>query len=95
MLYLGYAIKLGAEHSGEGFNPATGEVIQLDKGLKRWLRGYWKNGVWLNTWHLIFFLGSLVTAALGAYSATIALIDAFEVPQITAFTCHSSLDSAT
>lgn len=93
MLYLGYAIKNGAVLPGEGFDPATGQVTQLDRGPKRWLRGFWKNRFLLNTWHLIFFLGSMVTAALGAYSAIIALRDAFEVPQITAFTCHSPLDS--
>jgi hypothetical protein len=92
MLYLGYKIKLGAVQPGEGFNPSTGIVTKHDGGLKRFLRGYFK-GLILNTWHLIFFLGSLVTAALGAYSAIESLINAFKNPQITAFTCTSPLDS--
>jgi hypothetical protein len=92
MLYLGYAIKVGAELPGEGFNPITGRVTVHDAGPKRWIRGFFKHRVLLNAWHLVFFLGALVTAALGAYSAIVALIDAFKVPQITAFTCHSPLD---
>jgi hypothetical protein len=39
----------------------------------------------LNIWLLWFFLESVVTAAVGAYAAIVALIDSFEVPQITAF----------
>lgn len=89
MLYLGYAIKLGAVLPGEGFDPATGRTTRLDTGPKRWIRGFFKNRWWLNTWHLIFFFGALATAGLGAYSAITALINAFKEPQINAFTCHS------
>jgi len=89
VLYLGYAIKVGAQLPGEGFDPVSGSVTRLDSGPRRWFRGFFKNRWWLNTWHLIFFLGALCTAALGAYSAIEALIAAFKEPQITAFTCHS------
>lgn len=92
MLFLGYKIHLGAILPGEGFNPSTGLVTRHDGGLKRWSRGYFK-GFIMNTWHLIFFLGSLVTAALGAYSAIESLINAFKNPQVTAFTCTSPLDN--
>jgi len=92
MLYLGYAIKLGAMLPGEGFNPATGVNTRHDKGPKRWIRGFFKNRWWLNLWHLIFFGGALATAGLGAYSAIIALINAFKEPQINAFTCHSPVE---
>jgi len=93
MLFLGYKIKLGAVLPGEGFNPSTGYVTRHDGGLRRIMRGYFK-GVLMNTWHLIFFLGSVCTAALGAYSAIESLIDAFKNPQTTSFTCHSPLDSS-
>jgi hypothetical protein len=92
ILFLGFKIKLNAILPGEGFDPATGVVTRHDGGLKRIMRGYFKSFI-LNTWHLIFFLGSLVTAALGAYSAIKSLINAFKNPQVTAFTCHSPLDS--
>ena len=92
-LFLGFKIKLNAMQPGEGFDPHTGIVTRHDGGIKRILRGYTKSFI-LNTWHLIFFLGSLVTAALGAYSAIESLINAFKNPQVTAFTCHSPLDSS-
>jgi hypothetical protein len=90
-LYLGYNVRLGAALPGEGFDPATGIVTRHDGGLKRWIRGFFRS--WLNIWYLVFFLGSAVTAALGAYSAIESLIIAFENPQITAFTCMSPLDN--
>ncbi|KAM3082750.1 hypothetical protein ACMFMF_002403 [Clarireedia jacksonii] len=89
MLYVGYCIKLGAQLPGEGFNPAT----VMDSGFKRILRGYRKRFI-LNTWNVLYFGGALVTAALGAYSAIEALIEAFKKPQITAFTCKSPVDSS-
>lgn len=92
MLYLGYSIRRGAELPGEGFDAATGRVVRHDSGLRRWIRGFFKGNWWLNVWHVLFFLGSLATAGLGAYSAITALIDAFKNPQTTAFTCHSPLD---
>jgi hypothetical protein len=78
-------MRVSVELPGEGFNPVTGQVVRHDRGLKQWVRGFFKNRVVLNFWHLGSFLGSAVTAALGAYSATVALIDALQVPQITAF----------
>lgn len=77
---------------GEGFDPATGLVTKHDSGVKRWVRGFMKNKWYNNVWLFLYFLGALVTAALGAYSAIISLINAFKSPQVTAFTCHSPLD---
>jgi len=96
MLHLGFAIKEGAMLEGEGFDPATGQVTRHDSGMKRWVRGFFYGGVtswrvWVNLFCIFFFLGSAVTAGLGAYSAIEALIEAFKVPQITAFTCTSPL----
>jgi len=93
MLYLGYSIHVGAMQEGEGFNPATGEVVRFDSGPRRWIRGFLKHNPLGNTWLVFYFLGAMVCAALGAYSAIIALIDAFKSPQITAFTCTSPLDT--
>jgi hypothetical protein len=94
MLYLGYNIHLGAMLDGEGFNPVTRETVRLDKGPKRWIRGFFKYRPLANIWLVLYTLGALVCAALGAYSAIIALIDAFKSPQITAFTCTSPLDAS-
>ena len=94
MLYLGYNIHLGARLEGEGFNPVTGETVRLDSGPKRWIRGFFKHRPLNNIWLVLYTGGSLVCAALGAYSAIIALIDSFKSPQITAFTCTSPLDAS-
>jgi hypothetical protein len=96
MLYLGYAIKTGAMLPSEGFDPATGQVIRHDRGAKRWIRGFFAGGftsgrLYMNLFNIVFMLGSLVTAGLGAYSAIEALITAFQSPLITAFTCTSPL----
>lgn len=45
-------------------------------------------------WLMVYFLGAMVTAALGLYAGITALITAFESPQVTAFTCHSPLDAS-
>jgi hypothetical protein len=94
MLYLGYNIHLGALQDGEGFNPVTGETVRLDSGPKRWIRGFLRHKPLANIWLVFYVLGALVCAALGAYSAIIALIDAFKSPQVTAFTCISPLDAS-
>ncbi|OBT83915.1 hypothetical protein VE02_09766 [Pseudogymnoascus sp. 03VT05] len=96
LLHLGFAIKEGAMLQGEGFNPSTGEVVRHDAGIKRWARGFFNGGfsgwkLYVNLFNILFFLGSAVTAGLGAYSAIEALITAFQSPQITAFTCTSPL----
>ena len=96
LLHLGYAIKVGAMLPGEGFDPVTGQLTRHDRGMKRWIRGFFAGGftsykLYMNIFNVIFFLGSLATAALGAYSAIEALIAAFSVPSITAFTCTSPL----
>lgn len=93
-LYVGYLTQKNATIEGEGFNPATGVVTRHDGGMKRWARGFMKDKAWLNIWNILFCLGALVTAGLGAYSAIEALISAFKNPQISAFTCHSPLDNA-
>jgi len=92
-LYVGYLTKLGALQEGEGFDPVTGVVTRHDSGIKRIIRGFSKRFV-MNSWNTIYFLGALVTAGLGAYSSIEALIAAFKVPSITAFTCHSPLDAS-
>jgi hypothetical protein len=99
MLHLAYAIKTGAMLPGEGFNPATGQVTLHDRGFKRIIRGFFCGGLtswrpWMNMFNIFFMLGSAATAALGAYSSIEALIAAFALPSITAFTCTSPLQPA-
>lgn len=94
ILALGFYIKKNAMLPGEGFDPATGQVIRHDGGIKRWARGFMKGNWPLNVWNVIYALGALVTAGLGTYSAVESLIAAFAVPQLSAFTCTSPLAPA-
>lgn len=94
LLYLGFSIKKNSMLSGEGFDPATGTTTRHDGGIKRMARGFMKGMWYLNIFNLIYALGALVTAGLGAYSAIEALITAFKSPVLSAFTCHSPLDNA-
>lgn len=86
LLMLGATIKRDAMQEGEGWDPTTGQTVHHDNGIRRWARGFSKN-ILMNSWNLIFFLGSLVTAALGCYSAIEGLITAFSSGTNTSFSC--------
>ena len=87
-LHIGFQIKKAAIQSGEGFDPATGQTVRHDNGMKRWIRGYKKDFA-LNTFHMIFFLGSFVTAVLGVYSAIVGMISSYATGATTTFSCNS------
>lgn len=94
MLALGYAIHKGAMQNGEGFDPATGNTIHHDSGVRRWVRGF-LNGPWyFSVLNVIHAAASLATAGLGAYAAIMGMINAFKLPQVNAFSCRSPLDSS-
>jgi len=86
LLMVGAMIKRDAMQEGEGFDPTTGQTIRHDTGFRRWARGFSKNFL-LNSWNIFFFLGALVTAGLGCYSAIEGLIAAFAVGHQTSFSC--------
>ena len=91
-LALGYFIKKHAMLEGEGFDPATGNVIRHDRGLKRWVRGFMSGPWYMNMWNVIYLGGAIVTAGLGAYAAIEGMVTAFKNPQLNAFSCQSPLD---
>ena len=93
-LAIGYYIKVNALRDGEGFDPTTGIVTKHDEGFARAMRGFMSGGwhKFLNMWNVIYMFGALITAGLGAYAAIQGLIDAFENPQLNAFSCTSPLD---
>ncbi|KAH8884394.1 transmembrane amino acid transporter protein [Thozetella sp. PMI_491] len=90
---LGFFVQRNAMSGEETFDPVTRAVTRRDSGVKRWIRGFCTRRVWLNVILLVYTLGSLAVSGLGAYSAIMGLIDAFQTPQINAFTCTSPLDS--
>lgn len=75
-----------AIQEGEGFEVSTGRTIRHDRGMARWMRGLRKNAA-LNAFNLFFFLGSLVTAVLGIYSAVVSLINAYAETAVSGFSC--------
>ncbi|KAJ9224430.1 hypothetical protein DTO027B5_5915 [Paecilomyces variotii] len=94
ILALGYNMKLYAlkTSQGDGFDPTTGTVVRQDTGLKRLWRGL-VNGPWIwNVLHVLYGGGALATAGLGMYAAVEGMIEAFQNPQVNAFTCVSPLD---
>ncbi|KAI9701652.1 MAG: hypothetical protein M1820_006423 [Bogoriella megaspora] len=94
MLALGYNIKLYAmkRREGDGFDPVTGLVTRSDTGIKRWVRGFFSGPWYWNITHIIYAGGALATAGLGLYAAIQSMIDAFEDPQVNAFSCTSPLN---
>ena len=69
ILAVAYMIKKNSMLDGEGFDPATGQVVKHDSGIKRVMRGFMKGKWYLNMFNILYFLGSLTLAALGAYGA--------------------------
>jgi len=88
IIYAGFLIKRDAMLPGDGFDPATGQVVRQDGGIKRWIRGFKKHAV-LNGWHILFFLGSLVTCVLGLYAAIKGMIAAYATGAQSSFSCTS------
>lgn len=89
ILILGLAVQRDATLPGEGFNPATGETIRHDHGMKRWIRGF-KKHVFLNLSNAVMFLGALTLCGLGMYASIELLILAFKYnDKVVSFTCIS------
>lgn len=87
ILAVGYQIQKDAIHPSEQFDPATRSTNYVDRGIKRWVRGF-KVRWWLNILNFIYFLGALTTAALGIYSSCLGLISAFNGSSVaTSFGC--------
>ncbi len=90
MFMLGYQIKKDAMLDGEGFDPVTRQVTRHDAGIKRLARGFRKR--WpLNTFNVIMFLGSVVTAILGIYSAALGIKSAYAQGAPPSFSCQNPL----
>ncbi|KAJ5176700.1 amino acid transporter [Penicillium canariense] len=95
MLATLFWIKEAALQEGEGFDPATGNTIRHDSGIKRLVRGCMSlkpKILMMSVFNVFYFLGALALAGLGAYSAIEVLKDAYKGKVSTAFTCHSPLD---
>ena len=92
ILAIGYAIHKDSMRDDEGFDATTGAIRRHDTGMRRWARGFWSRTWYINVWHVLYAIGALATAGLGAYAAIVSIIDAFKNPQLNAFTCQSPLN---
>jgi hypothetical protein len=92
MLAFGYLIQKNALQPGEGFDPVTGQVVYHDRGVKRWIRGFFAKRWYLNLWHILYAGGALALSGLGSYAAIENMIFAFTIPQVNAFSCQSPLN---
>jgi len=89
ILAFGWQIQKDAMSPEEHFDPATRTYNYIDRGFKRWRRGFMVK--WhLNSFNMFYFLGALCTAALGIYSSVELLIEAFSGGSVaTSFGCNS------
>ena len=94
LLAVGYMVRKSAMRGGEGFDPSTGQVHRSDSGLKRVMRGFMAERWYMNVFNVLYMLGALALAGLGAYSAIKNLMAAFDEGASNAFTCHSPLEGA-
>jgi len=69
ILAVAYMVKRNALQDGEGFDPLTGQVVRHDSGVKRALRGFMAKRWYVNVLHILYAMGALTLAGLGAYGA--------------------------
>jgi len=75
---------------GEGFDPVSQQVTRHDAGMRRWTRGFMRR--WpMNSFNTIIFLGSIVTAILGIYSAALGIKSAYAQGAPPSFSCQNPL----
>ncbi|KAF7177776.1 hypothetical protein CNMCM7691_006210 [Aspergillus felis] len=90
LLALAFWVKRAALRDGEGFDPATGQTVRHDHGVRRFVRGFLAQGpkeLALSIFNIFYVLGALALAGLGAYSAIEGLIAAFAQSSTTSYTC--------
>ncbi|KAF2484777.1 transmembrane amino acid transporter protein-domain-containing protein [Neohortaea acidophila] len=75
IMYVAYLTQDGARLEGEGFDPITGVTTRHDGGIKRLMRGYFKNAK-LTIPVTIYFLAGLAASGMGTWAATLGLIAA-------------------
>ncbi|KAK0642885.1 transmembrane amino acid transporter protein [Cercophora newfieldiana] len=92
LLSLAYWAHKQAMVDGGGYDPATGPTARREGQFKRLVRGLFGRRWWWNLLNLVYFLGALALAGLGAYSEIQVLREAFANNTTTSFTCKSPLD---
>ena len=76
IMYAAYRVQNAARLPGEGYDPETGVTTRHDNGMKRWIRGYFKD--WYVTIPVtIFFLCGLASSGMGSWAGILGLEAAF------------------
>lgn len=90
IMQFGFDIQLGAMEADGEYDHENKITHRIDswKNWSRYSRGF-KQKWFLNTCHLILFLASAATAALGIYASSMSLKAAFQSGTTTSFTCKS------
>lgn len=88
ILMVGFNVLKDSMTEADHFNPSNGTLVRSDRGMPRLIRGF-KVKFWLNSWNVVFFLGSCVTAVLGIYASIIGMIDSFNGASVKSFSCTS------
>ena len=91
LLMLGMEIKQDALQEGEGFDPATGQTIRHDGGMKRFIRGATSGRWYVKLFNFLFFLGAFCTMILGCYSSVKGIIGAFAAGRASSFSCKGPI----
>lgn len=92
LLHVAYSLQKNAGLQGEGFDASSGQTGHHDYGYKRLVRGIFGRLWYVNIFNMVYALGALALAGLGAYSSIKALIGAFAVGASNSFTCHSPVE---
>lgn len=92
IMKFGLDFQMSAMKADGPFDPVSKQTNRIDtwRDLSRWTRAY-KDRFILNTFHILMFLASLATAALGIYANIELLISAFSASTVTSFTCKSTV----
>lgn len=94
MLSIAFWMRKYALQEGEGYDPVTGHTTRHDSGVGRMIRGFMSRRWYINVINVLYTLGALALAGLGAYSAIEVLINAFKQNRTTSFVCKSPLSGA-
>ncbi|KAJ5197733.1 amino acid transporter [Penicillium cinerascens] len=94
LLHVGFNTMRNAASSEPGFDVATGQVEVQDRGLSRWIRGFFGRRWYLNVFNLLYGMGALAMCGLGCWAAIENMILIYAVPQLNAFGCTSPLDAS-
>ena len=73
----------------DGYDPASGTTTTTKSGFSRLMSGFMAKRWYMNAFNVIFFLGAMALAGLGAYGSLEVIIAQFAAGTTDAFTCKS------